>query len=136
MGKYDEWFYADPIVEGKYGDRFVYFAKNHVGEKDYSVLWNCVTEPFLMVKDPHTHEFDQFLHFFNADSLHVADFPAEVEITLGEEMETHVITQPTVLHIPAGTLHGPLDFKVVDGPVVFMNVALAPEYFKPGEHPK
>ena len=40
-------------------------------------------------------------------------------------MEKHLITEPTVLHIPAGVLHGPLEFKKVDGPVVFMNVALA-----------
>ena len=128
MGKYDEWFYKDPIVEGKMGDRFVYYAGNHVGEKNYSMTWNRVTEAFVMVKDPHTHDFDQFLHFFNADSEHIADFPAEIEITLGEELEKHLITGPTVLHVPAGVLHGPLEFKRVDGPVVFMNVALAPEY--------
>ncbi len=43
-------------------------------------------------------------------------------------MEKHLITEPTVLYVPAGVLHGPLEFKKVDGPVVFMNVALAPEY--------
>ncbi len=136
MGKYDKWFYKNPIVEGKFGDRFVYFAKNHVGEKNYSMLYNVVTEPFLMVSDPHTHDFDQFLHFFNADALKIAEFPAVVEFTLGEELEKHVITEPTVLHIPAGVLHGPLEFKKVDAPVVFMNVAFTPEYFKPGEHPR
>ncbi len=135
MGKYDEWFYENPILAGKFGDRLVYFARNHVGEKNYSVLWNCITEPFLMVSDPHTHDFDQFLHFFNADSMNIAEFPAEVEMTLGEELEKHVITEPTVLHIPAGLLHGPLNFKTVDKPVIFMNVAFTPEYHKPGEHP-
>jgi hypothetical protein len=135
MGRYDEWFYQDLITPGKFGDRLVYFARNHVGEKDYSVLWNCITEPFLMVSDPHTHDFDQFLHFFNADSMNIAEFPAEVEMTLGEELEKHLITKPTVLHIPAGILHGPLNFKTIDGPVVFMNVAFTPEYHKPGEHP-
>lgn len=134
-GKYDELFYTNPIVEGKFGDRMVYFARNHVGEKNYSMLFNVVTEPFLMVKDPHTHDFDQFLQFFNADARNIAKFPAEVEFTLGEELEKHVITEPTVIHVPAGMLHGPLEFKKVDGPVVFMNVAFTPEYMKPGEHP-
>ena len=90
-----------------------------------------------MVKDPHTHDFDQFLHFFTGDSLHIAEFDAEVEFTLGEELEKHVITEPTVIHVPAGVLHGPLEFKRVDKPVVFMNVAFTPQYMKPGEmHPK
>jgi hypothetical protein len=137
MGVYDKWFANNPIVPGKFGDRLIYFAREHVGEKNYSVLWNCITEPLLMVSDPHTHDFDQFLHFFNADSLHIADFPADVEITLGEELEKHIITEPTVLHIPAGLLHAPLNFKRVDKPVIFMNVALTPQYMKPGElHPK
>ena len=57
-------------------------------------------------------------------------------MTLGEELETHIITEPTVLHIPAGMLHGPLDFKTVDEPVIFMNVAFTPEYMKPGEAPQ
>ena len=96
-----------PSSAGKFGDRLVYFARDHVGEKNYSVLWNCITEPFLMVSDPHTHDFDQFLHFFNADSLHIADFPAEVEITLGEELETHLVTEPTVLHIPPACCTAP-----------------------------
>ncbi len=136
-GKYDELFFTkDLVVEGKFGDRMVYTARNHVGEKNYSMMWNYVSEPFLMVKDPHTHEFDQFLHFFNADSANVREFPAEIEFTLGEELEKHLITGPTVLHIPAGMLHGPLEFKKVDGPVIFINVAFAPEYMKPGEHPK
>ena len=135
-GKYDELFYTDAVVPGKFGDRMVYYARNHVGEKNYSNTWNYVTEPFLMVRDPHTHEFDQFLHFFNADVGNVAEFPAEVELTLGEELEPHLITKPTVIYVPAGMLHGPLDFKVVRSPVVFMNVAFTPEYMKPGEHPK
>lgn len=134
-GRYDELFYTDTIREGKYADRFVYFAGNHVGEKKFSMLYNVVNEPFLMVRDPHTHEFDQFLHFFNADAMNIAEFPAEVEFSLGDDLENlekHVINKPTVIHVPAGMLHGPLEFKRVDAPVVFMNVALAPEY----EHPK
>jgi hypothetical protein len=135
-GKYDDLFYTDAVVEGKFGNRMVYQARSHVGEKNYSMMWNYVSEPFLMVKDPHTHEFDQFLHFFSADSANVAQFPAEIEFSLGEELEKHVITQPTVLHIPAGMLHGPLEFKKVDSPVIFVNVAFTPEYMKPGDHPK
>jgi hypothetical protein len=51
-----------------------------------------------------------------------------VEIYIGEEQEKHVITEPTVLHIPKETIHCPLNFKVVNKPVIFMNVALTPQY--------
>ncbi len=137
MGIYDKWFATNPILPGKNCDRLVYQAAEHVGEKNYSVLWHCITEPFLMVRDPHSHDFDQFLHFFNADSMHVGEFHAELEFTLGAELEKHIITEPTVIHIPAGVLHGPLEFTRVDKPVIFMNVAFTPQYMKPGEsHPQ
>jgi hypothetical protein len=129
-GKYDKYFIKKPIVPGKFCDRLVFFSRNYeaVGEKNFSVLWNCITEPFLMVNDPHSHDFDQFLHFYGADSMNIAEFDAVVEISLGEESEKHIITEPTVLHIPKDTIHCPLEFKVVNKPIIFMNVVLAPEY--------
>jgi hypothetical protein len=130
--KYGKYFIKDPIVPGKFCDRLVFFSRQHpaVGEKDFSVLLNCITEPFLMVNEPHAHDFDQFLHFYGADLMHVKNFDAVVEISLGEEGEKHVITGPTVLYIPKNTIHCPLNFKVVNKPVIFMNVALTPQYIK------
>ncbi len=137
--KYGKYFFKNPVTPGKFCNRLVFFSREHpeVGEKDYSVLWNCITEPFLMVNDPHSHDFDQFLHFYGADSRDITEFDAEVEMSIGEEGEKHIITEPTVLHIPKGTIHCPLNFKVVNKPVIFMNVALTPQYVKgpPGTPP-
>ena len=129
-GKYGKYFIKNPISPGKFCDRLMFFSRQHesIGEKNFSVLWNCITEPFFMVNEPHAHKFDQFLHFYGADPLKITDFDAEVEISLGEEGEKHVITEPTVLHIPKDTVHCPLNFKVVNKPIIFMNVALTPQY--------
>lgn len=81
-----------------------------------------------MVKEAHAHDFDQFLHFYNADPMHMREFDAEVEIFLGEEGEKHIISEPTVLHIPKGMMHCPLNFKRINKPVIFMNIALTPQY--------
>ena len=86
-GRFDKYFFKEPIVQGKFGPRLIFFSRNYVGEKNFSILWNCITEPFEMVKDPHAHDFDQFLHFYGANSLNIKDFDAEVEIYLGEEGE-------------------------------------------------
>jgi len=130
--KYGKYFFKNPIVPGKFCDRLVFFSKQHpeAREKNYSVLWNCITEPFFMVKEAHAHNFDQFLHFYGANSMDIKEFDAVIEISLGEEEEKHIITGPTVLHIPKGMIHCPLNFKVVNKPVIFMNVALTPEYIK------
>jgi hypothetical protein len=130
--KYGQYFIKSPVVQGNFGPRLVFFSRNYkaVGEKDYSVQLTCITEPFLMVNDPHSHDFDQFLHFFGADARDITDFDAIIEMSLGEEGEKHVITEPAVLHVPKNMIHCPLNFKVVNKPVVFMNVALTPEYMK------
>jgi hypothetical protein len=129
-GKYDEYFIKNPITPGKFGPRLIFFSKNYPvsEEKNYSLLWNCITEAFLMVNDPHSHDFDQFLHFYGANSMDITDFDAVIEMSLGEKGEKHTITEPTVLHIPKGVIHCPLDFKIVNKPVIFMNVALTPQY--------
>lgn len=128
--KYGKYFFKNPIMPGKFCPRLIFFSRQHpeVGEKNFSVLWNCITEPFLMVKDAHSHDFDQFLHFYGANSMDITEFDAVIEMSLGEEGEKHIITEPTVLHIPKGTIHCPLNFKVVNKPVIFMNIALTPQY--------
>jgi hypothetical protein len=35
-------------VQGKFAPRLIFFSSKYVGEKDFSLLWNFVTEPFLM----------------------------------------------------------------------------------------
>ena len=128
--KYDNYFFKEPIVQGKFAPRLIFYSEEHVGDKPFSVLWNCVAEPFFMVETPHSHEFDQFLHFYGGDSRNIADFDAEVELSLGNEGEKHIITETTVVHIPKGMIHCPLNFKVVNKPVIFMNVALTSRYHK------
>jgi hypothetical protein len=129
-GKYGQYLFKNPIVQGKFCNRMIFYSAQHepVKEKDFSVLWNCITEPYLMVADAHSHDFDQFLHFYGANSLNITEFDAEIEMSLGPDGEKHIIREPTILHIPAGTLHCPLNFKVVKKPVIFMNVAMTPQY--------
>lgn len=129
-GKYGDLFVEKPLVEGKFAPRLVFFSRTYVGEKDFSVLMNCITEPYLMAEEPHAHDFDQFLHFYGGNSMDIAAFDAEVELSLGEEGEKHIITETTVVHIPKGVIHCPLNFKVVNKPIIFMNVALTPEYIR------
>ena len=92
--------------------------------------WFCITEPFLMINDPHTHDFDQFLVFQNYDASKVNDFDAEVWLYLGPEGEQEkiVITESCFVHIPAQMVHTPLEFKRIGNPIVFMDIALTTQY--------
>jgi len=98
------------------------------GEKGFSFDWSCISEPIFMREDPHAHDFDEFLVFAGSDSQALDDFQAEIELSLGEEGEKHVITEPQVVYIPKGFIHCPLNFKRIDKPIVYLNIFLSPEY--------
>ncbi len=101
----------------------------------YRMDWFCVTEPFLMINEPHTHDFDQFLAFQNADATKVNEFDAEVWLYLGPEGEQEklVITETCFVHVPAGMVHTPLEFRIIRKPIVFMDIALTTEYVRKPE---
>ena len=105
------------------------------GEKDggganITLSQSWITQPFRIIKEPHTHDHDQFLILMGANPMDVRDFEAEAEISLGKEGEKHVIDSPAIVHIPSGLMHGPLDFKRIDKPIVFLDIYLAPTYVR------
>jgi hypothetical protein len=51
-----------------------------------------------------------------------------VELWLGEEQEKHIIDATSVVHIPKGLIHGPLIYRRVDKPIIFVDAFLAPIY--------
>ena len=105
------------------------------GEKDfdgtsYSVGTSYLTQPFVMIEDTHSHDFDQILFFVNADLRKPKDFHAEIEITMGEggKLKKHLINYASCVYIPAGTPHGPVNVIKVDHPITFTDVTLSPTH--------
>ena len=129
--KYKKNFLINPLIEGDDVPYRITCQGSQTGfgglMKNYWLRWNCITKPRTML-DPHTHEFDEIFHFFGADSSDISDFQAVVEFTIGEENEIYTIDQPTIVYIPAGLVHAPIDIKVVNKPIIFMNVANATGY--------
>ena len=86
-------------------------------------------KPYKMEMQSHHHDVDEYLFFLGAQLPDLtANFDAEIELFLGDEYERHVITKPTVLYIPRGFQHNPMDIKRVGKPMLFMPIHLAP-YF-------
>lgn len=75
---------------------------------------------------PHIHfSNDEYLWFIGSDLENVFDFDAEIEIKLGwnpDDMETIVITQPTIIRVPPNMWHCPINFKKINKPVAFFPV--------------
>jgi mannose-6-phosphate isomerase-like protein (cupin superfamily) len=76
----------------------------------------------VMVKDFHLHDFDEYLFFQSANMADMSDFDAEIEIEMGEKGEIYTIKEPTILYVPAGLKHCPLNFKVINKPVFFFHI--------------
>ncbi|HAA34334.1 MAG TPA: hypothetical protein DCD97_03370 [Firmicutes bacterium] len=91
-----------------------------------------ISEPFIMTSEPHAHNYDQFLCFFGGNPLNFFEFDAEIELSLGEESEKHLIDTTSIVYIPKGLMHTPLEFKKVNKPVLFMHICFAPQYERVG----
>lgn len=105
---------------------------SHEGElkADCSVGYHGISEPLSMPTPPHSHDCHQLLCFIGGNPQNLADFGAEVELCLGEEQEKHLINTTSIVTIPKGLKHCPLNFKKVDKPIIFMEITLERKYEK------
>jgi len=91
--------------------------------------WQMFTKPYRLEMESHHHDTDEYLFFLGATLPDlVGSFDAEIEYFMGKEYERHIITQATVLYIPAGLEHNPCDIRRVGKPMMFSALQLAP-YF-------
>ena len=123
--KYQELIFEEPIVEGEFAPKI---GLKDLEGLDIRIAYNCVSEPFFMIKNAHKHEHAQYLCFIGGNPMDIRDFGAEVELYLGDEGEKHIIDKTTVVHVPAGLSHCPLNFTKVDKPIIFMDIYPAAEY--------
>jgi hypothetical protein len=96
----------------------------------HRINWKYISEPVLLVDKPHSHDFDEFLCFLGCDPVNPQNFGAEIELSMGPEGEKQVINAGSVICIPRGLVHGPLNFTKIGKPILFCNVYLAPEYVR------
>ena len=88
--------------------------------------WQIFKAPVCW-ETPHTHKFDEFLMFLGAEPPDFCkSFDAEVDFWMGEEFEKHTITSTTIIYIPAGLMHSPLNFRAFRKPILFHALYLGP----------
>ena len=101
-----------------------------------STAWRLITKPMFIDREPHAHPFDEFLCFLGGNLENMFDFDATIELSMGKEGELHVIESATVVHIPAGTIHCPLNYKRIGRPVLFQPIALTPAFYSKSQNNK
>jgi hypothetical protein len=139
--KYAQYYRSKPV--GDFSKRYpeLTLPSFHIHgsewSSNYNMDWFCIDKPFLMISEPHTHDFDQYLAFQNADASKVNEFDAEVWLFLGPKgyQEKLVIKETCAIHIPAGLVHTPLEFVRINKPIVFMDITLTAKYIRKPEDP-
>jgi hypothetical protein len=135
--KYDKYILKEPMVPPGMGHHpeitapvFQCVGESEFGGAPFSINFDYITEPFTMISKAHAHDYDQFLFFLGGNPADMTDFAAEVDLWLGEEQELHTISTASVVHIPKGLIHGPLVYKKIGKPIIFVDAFLAACYVK------
>jgi hypothetical protein len=77
--------------------------------------------------DAEVHDFDQVMIFMGLDTYDMGYLGAEIELTMGREKETHMITTATAVAVPKGIPHMPATIGRMDDRFIYMTVSLAPK---------
>jgi hypothetical protein len=115
-----------PAVDGPQA----YFrGQSELPEAGINMGWQLFVRPMRLERTFHKHDVDEYLIFLGATLPDlIGSFDGEIELFLGEELEKHVITKATILYVPRGLQHCPLEIKVLRKPMMFSALMLAP-YF-------
>jgi hypothetical protein len=133
-GKYAQYFTTnikeDSIMPNEItGPTFGFNGASQIAGAKANFGWNVIHKPYFIDRVTHVHDGDEYLCFLAG---HVpdcfSDFDAEAEVYLGKEQEKYTITEPTILFIPKGFLHCPLEFKKVNKPLLFVMILLTPSF--------
>jgi hypothetical protein len=100
------------------------------GDLGFTMYWECIDKTFIHAPEPHKHDFPQYIMFLGPLN-NMVELGGEVELTLSEDgknFEKHTITRSTHVYIPPGLYHGPLIYKKVDIPFMFIDIFFSKKY--------
>jgi hypothetical protein len=134
---YDKYVFNPPHIQMRMkADKSVIFDGLMVGKQilnyDFTIGHQFVRKPFKGDNPAHTHNFQEFLAWYSGNPDDPDDFGAEVVFYFGEELEKHVFTKPTIVSLPPGLVHCPLEITRVDRPIIQIEMMLPTPDGSPG----
>jgi hypothetical protein len=135
--KYEKYVFHPPHIKMRLkSDKSTIFDGFMIGKQvlnyDFTFGHQIVRKPFKGDNPPHTHNFQEFLAWYGANPDDPDDFGGEVVFYFGEELEKHVFTSATVVSLPPGLVHCPLEITRVDRPIIQLEMMLAAPDGSPG----
>ena len=76
---------------------------------------------------PHMHNAPELLVALGTDPDNPKDLGAKMEMCMGPEMESHIITESTMIYVPGKFIHAPFRILEVTRPFLFIQCQYAPK---------
>jgi hypothetical protein len=76
---------------------------------------------------PHTHKTAEVLVALGTDIEHPKVLGGEIELSMGPEMEKHLISESTLVYIPPNFIHCPFRVLKVTRPYIFIQAQYSPK---------
>jgi len=132
--KYSKYFLHElPEEQRKKGfgkmQSMVAYTDNDIiaGSKYFSVMLMGEEATKIGGHGPHIHRDPELLVALGTDPANPKDLGADMEMCMGEEMESHIITESTMIWIPANFIHCPFRILKVRRPFLFIQCQYAPK---------
>ncbi|OGO06530.1 MAG: hypothetical protein A2Y92_05810 [Chloroflexi bacterium RBG_13_57_8] len=92
---------------------------------DFVWIWSG---EMTMSPEAHTHDFDEMVGIigYPADREHPGEVGNDVSIVLGDEK--HAVNQSSLIFVPKGLVHCPIEFKNITKPVLCFTVGATPKW--------
>ena len=133
MGKYDHLVFPFEHQKLGWGDfmpAYQTYFRGHDMMPDSTLYasYRCYMKEAFLDRTSNFHSEEELLCFVGYDMVDPwGSFDAEIHFSIGKDldhMEEHIITEPTIVRIPAFYWHCPLEFVRVTKPVYFQVVHL------------
>ncbi len=105
----------------------IIFTDDSVIKGSNHLVASWVTSLPLPVHGPHTHDDDELLVFLSSNPDDIHNLGCEVEMCIGPDMEKHVFTESNLVYVPANLVHGPIRFRNLRRPFIFLQAVRAPK---------
>jgi hypothetical protein len=137
---YQRFFTTGIVRDNQFGGEVIGF--HHIPEQlipaagRLSMAISAIKKPYMFHPTTHKHNFTEFFFFMGSNPLDMREFEAELEISMGPEREKHIINSPTIVVVPPGVYHCPMNFVRVDKPIYSIETFMTPRYSGTDLEPK
>jgi len=86
--------------------------------------------PFTIEEQGFVHNFHQYIGFASSDPKDPDTLGGEADFYFGQEGYKYNINKNTIIHIPPGVVHCPLDFTSITKPMLWLEIFTSSKYLR------